>query len=93
MAKIVLFYVFTPLADPEAVCLWQREACEREALRGRIIVSPHGINGTVGGELDAVKRYVRRFKQYAPFRGVDMKWSDGTGLDAEGRSTDFPRLA
>lgn len=93
LAKIILFYVFTPLADPEAVRLWQREACERENLRGRIIVSPHGINGTLGGEIDAVKRYVRRFKDYEPFRRVDMKWSDGTGLDAEGRSLDFPRLS
>lgn len=93
VAKIILFYVFAPLADPDAVCLWQREACEREGLRGRIIVSPHGINGTVGGEIGAVKRYVRRLKQYAPFREVDVKWSDGTGLDDEGRSLDFPKLS
>ncbi|RRJ88688.1 rhodanese-related sulfurtransferase [Gulosibacter macacae] len=92
-AKIVLYYVFTPLADPDAVAMWQREACEREGLRGRIIVSPHGINGTVGGEINAVKRYVRRFKTYAPFRDVDMKWSDGTGLDDEGRCLDFPKLS
>lgn len=93
VAKIILFYVFTPLADPEAVRLWQREACEREGLRGRVIVSPHGINATLGGELDAVKRYVRRLKDYAPFRGVDMKWSDGTGLDEAGRILDFPKLS
>lgn len=93
VAKIILFYVFAPLSDPEAVRLWQREACEREGLRGRVIVSPQGINGTLGGELDAVKRYVRRFKDYAPFRGVDMKWADGTGLDAHGRSLDFPKLS
>ncbi|GGA68277.1 UPF0176 protein Cgl2992/cg3319 [Pseudoclavibacter endophyticus] len=93
VAKIILFYVFAPLSDPDAVRLWQREACEREGLRGRIIVSPHGVNGTLGGEIGALKRYVRRFKGYEPFRGVDMKWSDGTGLDAEGRSLDFPKLS
>lgn len=93
VAKIILFYVFAPLPDPDAVRLWQREACEREGLRGRIIISPHGINGTVGGELGAMKRYVRRFKAYEPFKGVDMKWSDGTGLDEDGGSLDFPRLS
>lgn len=93
LPKILLYYVFTPLADPEAIALWQRELCERHGLRGRILVSRHGINGTVGGELEACKAYVKGFKAYAPFRGVDMKWSEGTGLDEEGRSLDFPRLS
>ncbi|MTE24926.1 rhodanese-related sulfurtransferase [Microbacterium sp. ZXX196] len=92
-AKILLFYVFTPLADPEAVRLWQRDLCELLGLRGRILLSPHGINGTVGGDMAALKTYVRKTKQYAPFRDVDMKWSSGTGLDANGLSLDFPRLS
>lgn len=92
-AKILLYYVFTPIADPDAMMLWQRELCERHQLRGRILISNHGINGTVGGSLDACKAYVRRLKDYAAFKGVDMKWSDGTGLDEHGFSLDFPRLS
>ena len=96
--KILLFYVFTPLADPEAVRMWQRDLCESLGLRGRILISPHGINATVGGELDAVKRYARKTREYAPFSGVDFKWSDGSGVsDEPGRSgwresLDFPKL-
>lgn len=90
--KILLYYVFTPLADPDAIRLWQHTLCEHLGLRGRIIVSPHGINGTVGGDVIECKKYVRALKQYAPFKDVDMKWSEGTGLDDEGRSLDFPRL-
>lgn len=78
--KILLYYVFAPVADPEAVRLWQRELCESLGLRGRIIISPHGINGTVGGELDACKRYLRRTREYAPFAGLEPKWSEGTGF-------------
>ncbi|SJM51723.1 rhodanese-related sulfurtransferase [Gulosibacter sp. 10] len=91
--KILLYYVFAPIPDPAAMRLWQRELCERLGLRGRIIVSPHGINGTVGGDVDACKRYVRRLREYPAFRDVDMKWSDGTALDEDGFSTDFPRLS
>ena len=105
--KILLYYVFAPVADPEAVRLWQRELCESLGLRGRIIVSPHGINGTVGGELDACKRYLRRTREYGPFAGLEVKWSDGSGLVASRpellhgvdraapwqRSADFPRLS
>lgn len=79
--KILLYYVFAPVADPEAVRLWQRELCESLGLRGRIIVSRHGINGTVGGELDACKRYLRRTREYGPFARLEAKWSDGTGFD------------
>ena len=91
--KIVLFYAFHPVADPEAVRLWQRDLCEGLGLRGRIIVAPHGINATVGGDVTVLKTYVRKTREYAAFRGIDVKWSEGRDLDARGRSVDFPRLS
>src|SRR5699024_4557150 len=66
--KIVLFYVFTPLADPEAVKLWQHTLAESLGLKGRVIVSKDGINATVGGDVFDVKQYVRATKSYAPFK-------------------------
>ena len=93
VAKILLFYRFVPLADPEAVKLWQLELCTRLGLRGRIIISPHGINATLGGELDACKAYLKAAKRYAPFKELDEKWSAGTGLDGDGLTRDFPRLS
>ena len=93
VAKILLFYRFVPLADPEAVKLWQLELCTRLGLRGRIIISPHGINATLGGELDACKAYLKAAKRYAPFKELDEKWSAGTGLDGDGLNRDFPRLS
>ena len=84
--KVLLYYCFTPLADPDAVRLWQRELCESLGLRGRIIIAPHGINGTVGGTISAVKKYLRTTKEYPAFEAMDVKWSDGEGPN------DFPRL-
>lgn len=92
IAKILLYYAFTPLSDPESVRLWQRTLCESLGLRGRIIVSKHGINGTVGGDIDACKAYVRATKEYPGFKDIDFKWSDGSGLDETGASLDFPKL-
>ncbi|HET7140449.1 MAG TPA: hypothetical protein VFI36_09845, partial [Arthrobacter sp.] len=37
--RIVLFYGFTPIADPDAVRLWQRALCEKLGLTGRILIS------------------------------------------------------
>lgn len=84
--KVLLFYTFTPLADPEAIRLWQRDLCESLGLGGRILISSDGINGTVGGELKAVKKYWRKTREYAPFKDIDFKWSEGTSPN------DFPRL-
>ena len=86
MPKILLFYAFTPLVDPEAVRLWQRDLGQSLGLGGRIILSKHGINGTVGGDVRAVKMYLRKTREYAPFRDIEVKWSEGTG-------DDFPRLS
>lgn len=92
VAKILLYYIFTPLADPDAIRLWQHTLCDSLKLRGRILVSPHGLNGTVGGDIDACKAYVKATRQYPAFRNIDFKWSDGTGVDAGGFSLDFPKL-
>ena len=55
-------------------------------MTGRIIISEHGINSTVGGDIAAVKRYVRGTRAYPAFKDADIKWSDGAG-------DDFPRLS
>ena len=84
--KVLLYYAFTPLADPEAIRLWQRDLCESLGLGGRILISKDGINGTVGGELSAVKKYRRKTREYPAFKDIDFKWSEGTSAD------DFPKL-
>ena len=84
--KIVLFYAFTPLGDPEAMRLWQRDLAESLHLRGRVLVSPQGLNGTLGGDLPDVKRWLKKTRQHPALAGLDVKW-------AEGRGGDFPRLS
>ncbi|WJZ19091.1 putative rhodanese-related sulfurtransferase [Corynebacterium guangdongense] len=84
--KILLYYKFTPIPDPTAVMLWQRDLCESLGLKGRILISEHGINGTVGGDIDACKKYIRKTKDYPGFKDTEFKWSDGTG-------DDFPKLS
>lgn len=86
MQKILLYYKFTPIKDPLAVKLWQKALCESLDLRGRILVSEHGLNGTVGGEMSDLKKYVKTTKEFPGFKDVMFKWSDGS-------REDFPRLS
>jgi UPF0176 protein len=86
MQKIILYYKFVPISDPVAVRLWQRTLCEKLNLKGRILISGHGINGTLGGELADLKTYIKETKLHEAFKGMAFKWSDG------GRA-DFPKLS
>lgn len=86
MQKIILYYKFAPISDPEAVKLWQKTLCEKLNLRGRILISKHGINGTVGGEIDDVKAYIKETKTFTGFKNTTFKWSEG------GREN-FPKLS
>jgi len=86
MQKVILYYKFVPLADPEMTMRWQRELCARLGVRGRIILSKHGINGTLGGDIESVKTYVKEMNLTPEFKGIEFKWSDGS-------REDFPKLS
>lgn len=86
MQKILLYYKFTPIKDPETVKLWQKTLCDSLNLRGRILVSKHGLNGTVGGNVEDLKRYIKETKKFEGFKNIVWKWSDGS-------REDFPRMS
>lgn len=86
MNKVILYYKFVPVADPAMTVRWQKELCQRLGLKGRIIVSKHGINGTLGGDIESLREYKRDMNRSVIFKGITYKWSDGTG-------DDFPRLS
>ncbi len=86
MQKVILFYKFIPLADPKVVMLWQKTLTDSLGLKGRIIISKDGINGTVGGNINEVKCYIKANKRYQPFKNIVYKWSDGQG-------NDFPKMS
>lgn len=84
--KVILYYKFVPVADPNITMRWQRELCTRLGLKGRIIISKHGINGTLGGGLENLREYKREMNRSVLFKNIMYKWSDGTG-------DDFPKLS
>lgn len=86
MQKIILYYKFTPITDVVAVKLWQKTLTESLNLKGRILISTQGINGTVGGTIEDVKKYIKATKEFAAFKDIVFKWSDGT-------REDFPRMS
>lgn len=86
MQKILLYYKFTPISDPLAVKLWQKTLTDSLGLRGRILVSSQGLNGTVGGDIDDLKKYIKATKEFPGFKNIVFKWSDGS-------REHFPRMS
>lgn len=86
MEKIILYYKFVPVSDPQMTMLWQKQLCERYALKGRIIISEQGINGTLGGPVEGLKAYKKAMNETITFKGITYKWSEGT-------ADDFPKLS
>lgn len=86
MEKIILYYKFVPLSDPDITMRWQRELCVRLNLKGRVIISKHGINGTLGGNIEDLKSYKRAMNETETFKNIEYKWSSGS-------RDDFPKLS
>lgn len=76
MLKNILYYKFVPVADPTITMRWQRELCTRLGLTGRIVISPHGINGTLSGDIEQCREYKREMNRSILFKGIHYKWSD-----------------
>ena len=86
MQKIILYYKFCSIDQPELIKLWQWELCLRLNLSGRIIISKIGINGTLAGDLGALKAYKKAMKGLELFSDIEYKWTDGL-------KSDFPKLS
>lgn len=86
MQKIILYYKFVPLDDPEAIKLWQRVLAEKLNLKGRLLIATHGLNGTLGGDIKDLKSYIKETKNYPALKDIKFKWSDGS-------RDDFPKLS
>lgn len=86
LRKIILFYGFAPVNDPVAMKLWQRTLCESLNLKGRIIVSKHGINGTLGGSMEDLKKYAHATREFPGFSKIDFKWSHAKNHEFPGLS-------
>lgn len=55
--RVLLYYNFVKIADPEAERDAQEQFCLSHGLLGRILISKEGINGTVSGPKAATEAY------------------------------------
>ncbi len=74
--KVVAFYRFHDLADPEALCTMLLQRCHAAGLLGTVLVAPEGLNGTLAGleeDLLDVLRWIG--EQIGSGKPIDARWT------------------
>jgi predicted sulfurtransferase len=85
MGKILLFYKYVDINNPNLMADWQRELCQQLHLKGRIFIAQEGINATVGGSEANIGTYLKAMSEHPLFHDIDYKESPGS-------EDYFPRL-
>src|SRR3990167_6694146 len=73
MFKVISFYKYVELENPN---YWKNKfswTCEELNLLGRILVAEEGVNGSVCGEKEDIKEFKRKIKESSEFRDLTFR--------------------
>jgi UPF0176 protein len=73
MYKVILYYNFHPIDDPQTFRSDHRKMCKELELKGRIYVSDEGINGTLAGTIENVDAYEKHLNSIEGFENTEYK--------------------
>jgi UPF0176 protein len=76
--KILLYYKYVPLTNPAELKDAQKALCQSLDIKGRILISTEGINGTVAGDETAINEYMLQTAKIAELQDMEWKisWAD-----------------
>jgi len=71
--QILLYYCYTNIEDPEDFREQHHLFCIENDIKGRVIVSQEGLNGTVSGLIHHCQKYMDTLKADPRFAKIDFK--------------------
>lgn len=71
--RILLYYKFHPIENPEMFCKEHTNTCRKLGIKGRIYIAAEGINGTVAGTYDQMESYKKYLRGIPGFGDTDFK--------------------
>ncbi|AID02600.1 rhodanese-related sulfurtransferase [Staphylococcus xylosus] len=77
--RVLLYYNYTTIEDPETFATEHLDFCKELDLKGRILVSTEGINGTVSGTIEATDKYMAALKADERFQDITFKVDEAEG--------------
>ncbi|KAM4118931.1 hypothetical protein ACJW30_03G020400 [Castanea mollissima] len=70
---VLLYYKYAQITDLDSLFSFYESNCNSLSLLGRVRLSPHGVNVTVGGKLSSLEKHIAAVKSNALFEGTDFK--------------------
>lgn len=71
--RVLLYYQYVPINNPEEFTAEHLDFCKELDLKGRILISKEGINGTVSGTFEQTEQYMQAMKQDPRFADMVFK--------------------
>lgn len=77
--RVLLYYKYVPIEDPVTFAQEHLAACKELGLKGRILVSNEGINGTCSGTIEQTDAYMDMMKADKRFADMVFKIDEAEG--------------
>jgi UPF0176 protein len=71
--RILLYYKFVTVIDHEALAREHLAYCKKLGIKGRILIAPEGINGTLSGTVEQTDAYMAMMRQMPLFKDMIYK--------------------
>jgi len=71
--RVLLFYKYINFPEPQKFQQDHLRFCEKNDILGRVWISTEGINATVSGTIDNIKKYKSEIKKYPEFADIWFK--------------------
>ncbi|MDE1547829.1 rhodanese-related sulfurtransferase [Jeotgalibaca caeni] len=77
--RVLLFYKYVEIKDPEVFTQQHLKFCKELGIKGRILISGEGINGTLSGTLEQTDAYMAHMKEDPRFNDIMWKMDEAEG--------------
>lgn len=77
--RVLLYYKYVDIENPEQFRDQHLELCKSLNLKGRILVSEEGINGTVSGTIEETEQYMEAMRSESRFEDTMFKIDEADG--------------
>ena len=71
--RILLYYKFVPIEDPDQFAAEHLEYCKELGVKGRILVAEEGLNGTISGTVEQTDEYIKTLHSDPRFADMPFK--------------------
>ncbi|WP_411954523.1 rhodanese-related sulfurtransferase [Alkalibacillus sp. S2W] len=71
--RVLLYYKYVPIEDPETFRDEHLQFCFDLGLKGRILVAEEGLNGTVSGTVEQTNKYMEALRADPRFADIEFK--------------------